>query len=137
MISASAEPTGAELIARDLAANGPLHQVADARGLLDAGSGLGAQMQFELAGIRGREEILAQPGVQQETGKTNDQEERHKDQAAVHQYGQDGLVTVAEIIESVLEGPLEQHQRVAAGPVVLMLQQVFRQRGDQRSREPV
>ena len=41
-----------QLVAGDLAADGFLHQVADAGGLFDAGPGLGAQMQLELARCR-------------------------------------------------------------------------------------
>ncbi len=58
-----------QLIAWNLAADGLLHQIADARGLFDAGAGLGAQMQLELAGV-------ARPG--RNPGRARDRAENRK-----------------------------------------------------------
>ena len=55
----------ADLIRRNLIANGLFHQVSQSRGLFNACSSARPQMQFELAAVDSREEVLAQPGDQQ------------------------------------------------------------------------
>jgi hypothetical protein len=88
-----------QLIVRNLAADGLLHQIADARRLFDAGPGFGAQMQLELAGVGGREEILPEPGIKQECGEAGQQEKRHEHPPPMHQHAQDGVIAVAQAVE--------------------------------------
>ena len=85
MMSASPVPTGAELDRRvqarvgqadviddsdqlaggNLAADYIFDLIAQARGFFDAGAGLRAHMQLELAAINRREEVLPQPRIKQ------------------------------------------------------------------------
>src|SRR5262249_43991535 len=53
------------LTLRNLLSDGGLQQVGEARGLLDAGAGLGPGVQDELAVVARGEEVLAQPGQQE------------------------------------------------------------------------
>ena len=62
-----------DFLRRNDALDGGLDQIAQARGLLDARAGLGAEVQIELAGVGGREEILAEPGNQQKNGRADGQ----------------------------------------------------------------
>ena len=66
---------------RNDAPDGGFHQIADARGFLDARAGLGAKVQIETARVGGREKILPQPGHQQKCRGARAQERRHENPA--------------------------------------------------------
>ena len=61
------------------AANGILHQIAKARGLLDSRAAFGAHMQDELAAIRIGKEVLTEKRNQAQTGCSTPAENRHED----------------------------------------------------------
>ncbi len=71
-----------QLAGGDLAPDRRLDQIAQARGLLDAGAGLGPQVQDELPAVGVGEEVLAEPRSEQEGGQTDDQEDRNEDRSA-------------------------------------------------------
>src|SRR5262249_25558695 len=80
---------------------------ADARGLFDAGSGFGAEVQLDLTTVAHREEVLAQPWEQKERGRADGKESRHY-QAAMADGGFDYFaVTRARCLEHSLETALE------------------------------
>ena len=99
-----------------VAADGLIDQIAEARRFLDAGAGLGAQMQAELAVIAGGEEILAEPRERAETqqaqsrGKTGMKTKRRYTNVAEQR-----LIASAQTLKAALESALQQHERIARG----------------------
>ncbi len=67
------------LARRDDLPDGGFDQVGEPRGLLDAGAGLGAHVQDELAAVGVGEEVLAEPGHQPAAATTAQQEARDED----------------------------------------------------------
>ena len=59
----------AQFLLRNGLADRAVDAVAERRSIFNARSGMGAHMQFELAGIRLREKILSQPGIDDAASK--------------------------------------------------------------------
>ena len=97
---------------RDHAPDGVFHQIAEPRGLLDAGAGFGSQVENELAAIRVREEILPEKRHQQERGKEARSATGIK-RGAPDQRGKQALVGEAQPFEAALECALEQGKGIA------------------------
>ena len=68
-------------VGRDDLADGLLDQIAEPRGLLDAGAGLGADVEDELAVVGGGEEVLAEERDQQEGAEAEQQEDGNEERA--------------------------------------------------------
>ena len=66
------------LLTGNLAANRAFDQVAKHRGVFDPRSGLGANMQDELAAVGVREKVLAKPWDERGSRKANQQEKREQ-----------------------------------------------------------
>src|SRR5689334_22347794 len=94
-------------------------------------------MQLELPCVGYREEVLADPWVKQRSGKAEEQKEWHKYRPSPNQNRKDDLITIAQAIETALKCSLEQHERIAARPVMLEPKQVFGQRRHESTREAI
>ncbi len=90
--------------------------VAERGRLFDARAGAGADVNLELAGVHGGEEILAEPGRKQANrANGEDQEENQEDRGVIHAEGEQAQVSAAEALKARLEGELKADERIAAG----------------------
>src|SRR4029079_5514197 len=88
-------------------ANGLLHAIHQARGLLDAGAAPGPEMQAQLAGVDVREKILAEIR-QQPHRATAKREEKKSERRPLPQYRmQQGAISLAEFLKRALEEILQ------------------------------
>ena len=135
---------GSHLGAGNLVADDVFDLVAEACGVFDAGAGVGAHVQLELATVDSGEEVLPEPRVEGDDGtepeRDDAEEERHAEAQAEAEHA---VVPVAYFFEVVLEGDLEADERVAAGlglidAIVLMaFEEVLGHGGDDGAREEV
>ena len=117
--------------------------VGQAGRLLKPRSRRRANVQLDLAGIHGREEILAERGRKGERGEAEAQESRDQLDAVLQRELQQAQIAPAEVFELALKAALETHERVAAGfcraaivgrfVQVLVAQQIVCQRRHQRA----
>ncbi len=84
-----------EFAVRDCPADSGIDQVAETRSFFDASAGFRSNVQLELAGVGGREEVLAQHRNQQESAQAETHKDRHEDLAAINQGDQDRLILEA------------------------------------------
>ena len=128
-----------DLAGGDLTPDGRLHEVGQARGLLDAGARLRPQVEGELSTVGIREEVLAQSRREQERGCTDGQEHRDEDDAAGYQECEQSPVAEANPLEPAFERLLRAGQRISRRRRALdrRRQQVPRDRGHQRPRQEV
>src|ERR1041385_3227403 len=103
-----------ELRGRDLAPDRGLHQVRDARRLLDAGAGLGPHVQADLAAVGVREEVPPQVRREQEREQADAQEDRDEEPAVLHQAREQVAIAGAQPLEAPIERALGSHEGVAA-----------------------
>src|SRR5258708_5052154 len=96
---------GVEFAFGNCAADSGFDLIAEFRGFLDAGSGLCAKVKDELAAVCAGEEILAQPGGEEEGWD--------EDAAVLDEALEQRLVRVAEIRESALETTLKPDEGIA------------------------
>src|SRR5579883_3658287 len=95
-------------------------------------------MELKLPGIAGREKVAPEKRNQQHRRQTNRQERGNQDELAINESRQYRLVRRPQSLESALKGTLKEHQRIARRPAMLLLaQQVHRERGNQRSRKDI
>ena len=102
-----------ELIGRNDAAHGLFDQIEQARGLLDAGAGLGADVHQDLPGIDRREEVLAQKRPEAEGDHDARQEAADEGLRAAKRQRQQRAIAVAEARERSLETLLKSLERIA------------------------
>src|SRR5690242_7618703 len=92
-----------ELRGRDLAPDRGLHQVRDARRLLDAGAGLGPHVQADLAAVGVREEVPPQVRREQEREQADAEEDRDEEPAVLRQAREQVAIAAADLLEAPLE----------------------------------
>ncbi len=129
---------------RDGLADGVVDLVAEVGHVFNAGAGVRANVNLELAGVNGGKEILAQEGIENGSGGNGeDDEQDEKDRGMSETELQNAMVTAAELLEVVLETKLEADQGIAAGLfsvvsfVVMFLQKVFRHSRNDGARQEV
>ena len=110
---------------RNLPADRLIDQIADARGLLDAGSGLGAEVQAELAVVAGREEILPKPRESRKRAHTDSEKHRDENQPAVNEGGEQQLIAQAQPLETAFETPAGRAEWIARFAVMPVLRLRF------------
>ena len=88
-------------------AHGLLDQIEQARGLLDAGAGLGAHMHQDLPGIDRREEILAQKRPEAEGEHDAGEEAADEGLRAAKRQQQQRAIAVADSRETAPQIPAE------------------------------
>ncbi len=88
-------------------ANRGFDQVAQARGLFDAGAGFGAEMQIELAGVGDWEEVAAEPGDQKKGGGAKREKRGNEDSAAANAGFKRPEIARAHRFKAALESALE------------------------------
>jgi len=102
---------------------------------------VGADVDLELAGVDGGEEVLAEPrGEDAERCQREDEEEDQKDAGVMDGQGKQLQVTSAEALKTGLEALLEPDQRIAAAAGLvggMGLEQVLGHGGNQGSREQI
>src|SRR5277367_4415597 len=123
---------GDDLLLRDRLPYGVVDPVADGGHVFDAGSGAGAHVNLELATIDGREEVLAEEGIEHCSGDDGEDGKQNKKDNGVGQTGlKNAVIAAAEFLEVMLEAKLKADQRIVArhssvvGFVVEFLQKVF------------
>ncbi len=127
------------LAGRDGLADGLLDEIAEPSGLLDAGSGLGADVQDEGAVVGGGEEVLAEERDQEQRDQAGEQEERDEELAGFDQLGEKRFVGGADAFEAALEAALEAGEDVLREGCVVVygLEQIHGHGGHQRSGQDV
>ena len=120
-------------------ADGGLDLVAEPGRLFDAGAGLGPHMQDELPAVGVGEEVLAEPGDEDETAEADEQKDGDEKNAPVHQAGEQQLVGETNSLEETLKAALKDRQWIAGQrcSVLLDAQQIHRHRGHQRARQDI
>ena len=82
-------------------ADGRVDVVAERGGLFDAGAGAGADVNLELAGVDGGEEVLAEQGGEKaHGGQREDEEEDEEDAGVIDAQGEQAQVADAEFLEA-------------------------------------
>ncbi len=84
-----------------------LDLVGQARGLLDARPGLGAEVQADFAGIDSREEIPPEERYQGQRRQAGHGEQQHDPARTLQPGVQQALVAIAQAVERDLEAALE------------------------------
>ena len=121
---------------RDLFANGVFDEVAELCHVLDAQPAVATDVEDELAAVGRGEEVLAEERQQQKGGENHDEEDGNEDRAVEDEFVEHDVVLAAHALELAFEAALETAEE-AYGWIVtvfLSLEQVHRQRGDQRER---
>ena len=93
--------------------NAGLYVIDDARGVLNAGSGLSAHMQDELSAIGVGKEVLAKIRNQGEGAEAEDHEARNEDLSRCNEAIQQRGIGESNVLEDSLESLLEAGERVA------------------------
>src|ERR1700679_2647 len=95
------------LILRDGGTNGLLDQIAEAGRFLDAGSGLGADVEDEGAIVAVGKKVLTQQRDEQHADEAGEQEERDEHLASFNELSEERLVGGANGFEAAFEAALE------------------------------
>jgi hypothetical protein len=102
-----------ELIRRDGAAHGAFDQIEQARGLLDAGAGLGAHVHQDLAGIDIGKEILAEERPKAEGQYHAGQESDDEGFRPAERQQQQRSIAVTDASKAGLKALLKTFERIA------------------------
>ena len=100
------EDQGPLAIGHDLA-DGILDLAEDPLGFLDAGSGRGADVHAELAGVHGGEEVLAEAGKERRRADREAEQDAERGQAVIEGPGEKSRVRLAQPLEAAVEGLVE------------------------------
>jgi len=135
---------GNHFLGRNLLADGGVDVVAKEGCFLNAGTGTGADVNFELAGIDGGKEVLPERRKEEaDRGQGEDGEENEENGGMVDADGEQADVAVTHFLKAVFEAELKPDEWVAADlflcllRVVVLLQQVLGHGGHDSTREQV
>lgn len=96
-----------DLVGWDDVADGSFDEIAEARGLLDARAGLGADMHQDLAGIDRRKKVLAKKRLQAERQDNADEEPGDERPRPAESQRQKRAVAGAKLLEAAFEALLK------------------------------